>query len=465
MLRSRAPHALLLVGPPGVGKHTLALDLAAGLLCTGASGDDRPCRSCRSCRMVEHGNHPDLHALAPSGPGNQIRIGEDQHPEPGTVRRLAIDLALLPVEGGERVAVIRDAQRMNDVAQSALLKTLEEPPAATTLILCADDEELLLPPIRSRCARIRLGTVGTRDVEALLAALALADAPTAARLARLAGGRPGVAVIYARGTDAERLRGELVRSLLDLLGRSRAERLGAARDLQAAAMAPRAALPAPVRAAVEAPRRRGRASAAVRPADEPAEPAAPGPSPDGEAPSAESVPGKASAADRRRAISILLDLWRDVARDLECASRGAPGSIRDVALLEDLERAAAGMAPGAAAEALARLVRAGGLLDVNATPGLLLDVLLVRLPGAGRAPWRCEAPPPASVSTRASAGACRAWAIATSRCARGGRSASTDGSPTRRTGRSTSSRRGLARRSRNSSPGWRWVRPRAGSTR
>ena len=236
MLATHVPHAVLLVGPASVGKYLLALDLAAALLCTGAGGDGRPCRDCRGCRMVEHGNHPDLHLLAPGGAGNQIRIGEDQHPEPGTVRRLAIDLALLPVEGGARVSVIRDAQRMNEVAQSALLKTLEEPPPATTLVLCVDDEEQLLPTIRSRCARVRLGTVATRDVERLLEERGLADAPTAARLARLAGGRPGVAVAYAAAPEAEAIRAELVRTLLDLLDRPRADRLGAARDLLGRAM-------------------------------------------------------------------------------------------------------------------------------------------------------------------------------------------------------------------------------------
>jgi DNA polymerase-3 subunit delta' len=386
MLASRVPHALLLVGPGAVGKHTLALDLAAGLLCTGATGDARPCRQCRGCRMVEHGNHPDLHLLAPSGPGNQIRIGEDQHPEPGTIRRLTVDLALLPVEGGERVAVIRDAQRMNDVAQSALLKTLEEPPPATTIVLCADDEELLLPTIRSRCARIRLGTVGARDVERLLADLELADAPTAARLARLAGGRPGLAVAYAHSPEAERLRNELVRTLLDLLGRSRAERLLAARDLQAGAMALASALEAPVAATAEAPRRRGRGAPPVGTTADPADvaPAADETAGTPEA-AADAGAARASAAERRRSIAILLDLWRGVARDLECASRGATDSVRDVALLEDLEHAAAGLPPGAAAEALARLVRAGELLDVNTTPELLLDVLLVRWPSTGRA--------------------------------------------------------------------------------
>jgi DNA polymerase-3 subunit delta' len=392
MLGSRVPHALLLVGPPAVGKHTLAMDLAAALLCTGASGASRPCRTCRGCRMVEHGNHPDLHLLAPSGAGNQIRIGEDQHPEPGTVRRLSIDLALLPVEGGERVAVIRDAQRMNDVAQSALLKTLEEPPPATTLILCADDEELLLPTIRSRAARIRLGTVGARDVERLLGDLELADPPRAARLARLSGGRPGLAVAYARSVEAERLRGELVRSLLDLLGRSRAERLVVARELQATAGALASSLDPVSQGAAEAPRRRGKgagaapAGAAAGTGTQPDEAAERETPADGDAPAGDTGPGpKASAAERRRAIATLLDLWRDLARDLECASRDATASIRDVALLEDLERAAAALPPGAAAEALARLVRAGELLDVNATPELVLDVLLVRWPTTARA--------------------------------------------------------------------------------
>jgi DNA polymerase III delta' subunit len=427
MLESHAPHAVLLVGPASVGKLSLALDLAAGLLCTGAGGGDRPCRACRGCRMVEHGNHPDLHRLAPSGAGNQIRIGEDAHPEPGSIRRLAIDLSLLPVEGGERVAVIRDAQRMNEVAQSALLKTLEEPPPATTIVLCVDDEEQLLPTIRSRCARVRLGTLSARDVEQLLADRGLADAPTAARLARLAGGRPGIAVAYAGAPEAEAIRGELVRTLLDLLGRSRADRLGAARELLARSMTLAKALDPGVPAAAAPAKGRGRgkgsgfatgAALAAGPGAGPGAAFAAGSgaggafaagsaleaasvgaiSPSGDEPGAEAaeasaddVPaegagsGKATAADRRRALGLLLDLWRDLARDLACAQRGAAGSIRDVALLEELQAAARRLPPGAAGEALNRIVRAGELLEVNATPELVLDVLLVRWPRLVRA--------------------------------------------------------------------------------
>ena len=217
MLASRVPHALLLAGPPSVGKHALALDLAAALLCTGAEGGERPCRSCRGCRMVEHGNHPDLHRLEPEGAGGQIRIGERLHPEAGTVRGLAVELSLLPVEGGARVAIVRDAQRMNDDAQSALLKTLEEPPAGTTLILCADDEERLLPTVRSRSR----GSGWARSA----CATSSGCSPNASwPIRRRQPGWPGwpavesgLAVAYAAAPEAESIRGEIARVLLDLV--------------------------------------------------------------------------------------------------------------------------------------------------------------------------------------------------------------------------------------------------------
>ncbi|HKF84993.1 MAG TPA: hypothetical protein VKB30_04345 [Candidatus Limnocylindrales bacterium] len=380
MLGSRVPHAVLLAGPASVGKQSLALDLAAGLLCAGATGGGRPCRSCRACRMVEHDNHPDLHRLEPEGPGGQVGIGGKDGKR--GVRDLVTELALLPVEGVARVAIIRDAHRMNEDAQSALLKTLEEPPAGTTLILVADDEERLLPTVRSRCARIRLGTLGARDIEALLEARSLADAPTAARLARLSGGRAGLAVAYATAPQAETIRNELSRTLLDLLQAGRATRLLAARDLVARSASLAGLLaPAPVSAAASPTvRGRGRAARGATPAP-PGEANVPeGGAVPSTAESGDEPVAKASAAERRRALALLLDAWRDVARDLALAQLGATGDVRDVGLLEDLQTAARSLPAGAAAGALARLVRASELVDSNVSPELVLDVLLVRWP-------------------------------------------------------------------------------------
>ena len=176
MVRGQAPpHAILLVGPDGVGKTTLALDLAAGLLCE-ADPDLRPCRACRACLMVERDGHPDLHRLGPAGPGRQVVIGGPEARYRG-VRDLIGELTLMPVEGRARVAIVEGAERMNEDAQSALLKTLEEPPAGVVIVLCADQETRLLPTVRSRCARIRLGLVGSRDIEAIVADHDLADPP------------------------------------------------------------------------------------------------------------------------------------------------------------------------------------------------------------------------------------------------------------------------------------------------
>ncbi len=385
--------SVLLVGPNGVGKTTLALDLAAVLLCT-ASPEQRPCRACRGCRMVVSGNHPDLHRLAPDGPGGQIRIGSRSDAEPGTVRRLIADLALLPVEGGARVAVLEHADRLNDDAQSAFLKTLEEPPAGATLILCADEEERLLPTVRSRCARIRLGPLGVRDIEALLGALAGTDPPTAARLARLAGGRPGVALAYARAPRAAGLRAEMARTLLDLLGARRAARVAAMRALLARAAETAAELapadrPATPSGAGRRRRRAGVSEAAMRPTETPSiadGPAAPGDTPDeGADAGAGGAARRIPPSERRRAALLLVDVWREVARDLALVQLGDLGRLRDPGLLEDLQGAAPSVPAGATGRFLARLDRAGELLEANVSPELVADDLVLAWPEAGAA--------------------------------------------------------------------------------
>jgi DNA polymerase-3 subunit delta' len=368
MVAGVPPHAVLLAGPEGVGKTTLALDLAAGLLCTDPDPAARPCRTCRACRMVEHGNHPDLHWLRPEGPGGQIVIGGTDARYRG-VRNLIADLALLPVEGGARVAVIERADRMNEDAQSALLKTLEEPPAGVTIVLCANDEEQLLPTVRSRCARLRLGPVGSRAVEEILAEHGLADAPAAARLGRLASGRPGLAIAYARAPESVTVRGELARALLDLADARPAQRLEALRSL-----VPRAATLVTLL---------DRGSPTSDEAAAALEPSADAAAADGEV--VDDAARRVPAAERRRAAAMLIGVWVDVARDLALVAAGERGGLRDPALLEEYEAAARDLPASDMAAFLERLGRAGVLLDVNVAPELLLDSLVLAWPARSRA--------------------------------------------------------------------------------
>ena len=272
---------------------------------------------------------------------------------------------------------------MNDDAQSALLKTLEEPPAGTTLILVADDEERLLPTVRSRCARIRLGTLGARDIEALLDERALADAPTAARLARLAGGRAGLAVAYAAAPEAEAIRNELSRTLLDLLRAGRAARLLAAKDLIApgrrAGRAARAGTgPVGGRGTGPRPRARDRAAARSLPPRIPRR---------GDRVPATRRPTPPTSRSPRCPPRSGAGRWRC------CSTRGGtlPGTSRSprsgrpamsaTSRCSRSWRRPRGPSPdGAAATALARLVRATELVDANVSPELVLDVVILRWP-------------------------------------------------------------------------------------
>jgi DNA polymerase-3 subunit delta' len=353
LVAGAVPHALLLAGPAGSGKTTLALDLAAALLCLTPDPAARPCRTCRGCRMVEHGNHPDVHRLQPSGAGAAIGIGGSDRA--AGVRDLVNELALLPIEGGARVAIVASADRLTEDAQAAFLKTLEEPPGGVVIILCADEEDRLLPTVRSRCARIRLGPLSTRTIEAILGEHAGVDPPTAARLARLAAGRPGVALAYARAPEAVTIRAEISRTLLDLADRGRASRLTGVRDLLA-------------RAGDLVRSLDGAAGRLRKAAGKDAE-AAPGDGPD-----ADAAAVRAPAAERRRAALVLVAIWRDLVRDLALVERGELRPVRETDLLDELESAAGRLGTGSGFF-LARLARAGELLEGNVGPELALDVL------------------------------------------------------------------------------------------
>jgi hypothetical protein len=388
MVLGQAPHAILLSGPGSIGKTTLALDLAAGLLCRDPDPAERPCRVCRGCRLVASGNHLDLHRLAPAGPGRQVKIGASINPDPGTARHLIGELALLPAEGGARVAIVEQAHRLNEDAQNALLKLLEEPPAGVTIVLCADDDECLLPTVRSRCARVRLSAVGNREIEEWLGEMGVADAPQAARLARIAAGRPGLALAYARSTVAERVRGEIARGFLDMLSARRQARLAAIREMTKSAVALDAALAEARRdntatdsgkGASSPTGASGRGRKGKTASKAPATIAAAGEA-DDVAPNDEPAAGKLAASDRRSAATTLMEIWAAVARDISVAKAGGARQLHEIGLVDEFRVIAPAVSAATLMGFLAQLATIDRQLDENVNPDLALDVLALSWP-------------------------------------------------------------------------------------
>jgi len=197
----RMHHAYLFEGPEGVGKELAARALAAGLLCE--APDRAPeadaCGECRACRLFAVGNRPDYHlfdgALHKRHPDKTIRSGKGLFLVVDVVRHFLIEPAAnSPGLGRRRVFLIRDAERMNEGAQNALLKTLEEPLGDACLILVTSSAERLLPTIRSRCQRVPFDLLPPDYVEEQLQALAEVEPAAAHTLAALAQGRLGAAL-------------------------------------------------------------------------------------------------------------------------------------------------------------------------------------------------------------------------------------------------------------------------------
>jgi hypothetical protein len=254
-----------------------------------------------------------------------------------------------------------------------------------------------------------VGTVGGREIEHWLGELGVAEAPRAARLARLAGGRPGLALAYAHSADAERVRGEIARGLLDMLAESRAARLASIRELMKSAASLDAALDSWRRAGpagdVDGPTPTGRGRKG-KTTKTPAPPAAADadavPAMD-VAPVEDAAAPKLAAAGRRSAAATLLDIWASVARDLSVAGAGGRRQLRELDLVDELRAAAAGVSSARLGAFLARLGEIDAQLDENVNPELALDVLALSWPRVDAAAAAPGAAAPGAAAPRAGA--------------------------------------------------------------
>lgn len=241
-LRARGVHAVLLHGAAGIGKKSLALDLARAALCETPQADGHACGACTGCLLTAAGSHPDLRIVVPDAmaiwrgaaadddEGSDVQAADDAESEAapdggGKAKRVSREIRIEQVRaladfvststhrGGSRVVLLAPAELLNTASANALLKMLEEPPPGSLFVLATDALDDVLPTIRSRCVLVRVAAPPRADALAWLKAQSLEDADA---LLAAAGGAPLLAVAQAAGSalDAD------TRTLLaELLGR------------------------------------------------------------------------------------------------------------------------------------------------------------------------------------------------------------------------------------------------------
>lgn len=176
---NRIPQAWLFVGPSGVGKRLLAAWWMQWLQChsvrqaqTGLSSTpfpDAPCGLCGACTQVRAQTHADCLWVSPEQIGGQIKIDQ--------IRSVIHFMQQTAKQGGARIVIIEPVEAMNEAAQNALLKTLEEPGRGAHFILISNYAQGVLPTITSRCQRLAFGLPPSSLVSDWLTTLPIGTLP------------------------------------------------------------------------------------------------------------------------------------------------------------------------------------------------------------------------------------------------------------------------------------------------
>lgn len=148
---NRLPHAIVIEGEEGLGKRTLAKEIALNLFC---KSEDKPCRACPQCSKVMKGIHPDIYEYSATGGARSFHVD--------VVRDVKENVYVQPNEADYKVYILGNCQCMNESAQNALLKVLEEPPKYAMFILTTTTKSALLETVLSRSVVITLEGVNEK---------------------------------------------------------------------------------------------------------------------------------------------------------------------------------------------------------------------------------------------------------------------------------------------------------------
>ncbi len=223
-------HAYLLIGPAHVGKMTLALNLAQALNC---EATQPPCGECASCQKIALGKHADVQIIGLTSDGNSAEAKPRAEIGINQIRQMQHSASLPPFEGRYKVFIVDGAEQLSHEAANCLLKSLEEPIGKVTFILLTINERLLPPTVTSRCQRLELPPLAITEAATALNSGWGIEPQKAELLARLSHGCIGWAISAASDDGLLQQRTQQLDRLLDIINTDYEERFAYAAHLAA----------------------------------------------------------------------------------------------------------------------------------------------------------------------------------------------------------------------------------------